>query len=149
MKKINLIRFGAVVSLFAILFSSCTKDSLSKPNSQVQPASRHITSNMNISDPNPVTIDWAGVRATIVSSSVRNSLVVKNDNFTSAETFADQNGNVFISNVPEGAYTAIAHSYTYSFISPGKTVLTDNTIVINNVKVIDGQITDLGTITFQ
>lgn len=142
MKNRTFLRFVGVLSLFAILFSSCTKDSLSKPSGQT--STKHSTN-----DPGP-SVNTGAIHALISApGSLQASLIVTDDNgFTTEEIFADQNGDVTVTDLPEGTYTVTAHAYM-----PGATDLpgdiTDLTITIRDVIVITDQTTDLGKIIFQ
>jgi hypothetical protein len=141
MKKFSL-RLLSVVAIFAVLFSSCTKDSLSKPSSQV---SKHSPN-----DPGP-TVLTGSIHAILSSASaLRTSIVVTDDNgFKSDEMFADQNGEVTVTDLPEGTYTVTAHAYIPEGHDDQPTdVITDLTITITDVVVVGDQITDLGKIIF-
>ena len=139
MKNFNPLRYAATFALFVFLFSSCSKDSLSRP----QPGSRNSTSNTTPSDPVPA--DQTGIiQALVYPPDYTISLVASNPDYTSAETFADKNGFVEILDVPVGVYTVVAHAY------PDPNATTDiPDIIINDVKVSAGEITDLGKIVFQ
>ena len=148
MKNRNILRFVGILSLFAILFSSCSKDSLSKPSTVA--SKQHST---NDPAPPPPTGGTGSIQATLQSSTaVSMSIVVSDDNgFVSEEIFADNNGVVMITDLPEGSYTVTAHAYIPN--SQASSVgaasdLIDVTNVIRGVQVIADQVTDLGTITF-
>ena len=142
MKNLSL-RLLSVVAILAVLFSSCSKDSLSKPSSSSQVSKKHSTN-----DPIPGT---GSVQAVLSSSTaLRMSLVAINedDGTTSSEVFADQNGFVEIDGLAEGPYTIVAHAYVPAPDNNAASDVADITITMNSVKVFMDQITDLGTITF-
>jgi hypothetical protein len=149
MKKLNFLRFASALSLFAILFSSCTKDSLSKPSSEV--SKNHSSNSGNTNDPIPGT---GSVQAVLVSSTAYKTslMAINEDNGTKyPEVFADQNGHVIIDNLEEGFYTIVAQAYI-PVANNDPNSSTDNVNILSisttNVKVVPDQITDLGTITF-
>ena len=145
MKNFNFLRFAAVFSIFAILLSSCSKDSLSKPSTQI---SKQRTTN----DPLPIA-GTGSIQATISSSTATStSMIAYNDDdgSASAEVFTDSNGYVIINDLLPGTYTVVAHAYTSP---PDPTyatndLTTDVTITIKNVIVVADQVTDLGKIIF-
>lgn len=146
MKNFNFLRFVAAFSLFAILFSSCTKDSLSKPQNSGQISQQNSTN-----DPGPV-VTTGSIQANLYSSTaLRTSLKAINDDtgFTSEEIFADQDGNVIINELPEGRYTVIAYAYLPDDNPTSPVDVTVITITITDVMVVVDQITDLGRITFE
>lgn len=143
MKNLSL-RLLSLVALLAILFSSCSKDSLSKPSTQT--SRKHSTN-----DAVPTT---GAVQARLASSTaIQMSMVVFDDaGFRSDEVFADQDGFVRITDIPEGTYTVLAHFYTPPTDPSVGEVTTDpidNIITIQNVTVIADQVTDLGRITYE
>jgi hypothetical protein len=143
MKNRNILRFVGILSLFAILFSSCSKDSLKSPFSQA--SKKNSTKN----DPIPGT---GSVQANLTSgTALRMSLVAINEDngFVSAEVFTDQDGNVTIDNLQEGPYTIVAHAYIPFSDDTAPSDVVDVTITIPSVKILADQITDLGRIAFE
>ena len=138
MKNLGFLRFTSALAVLAIVFASCSKDSLSKPQSTV---SRHVTSNFKTNDMTPGT---GGIQAIVTAGDLTVSMTVFNATYTSTETFAKpSNGFVQILDIPEGIYTVVFHAYVDDTWDHD---LQD--IVVENVKVLDGQITDLGTFSF-
>ena len=141
MKNFNFLRFAAVFSIFAILLSSCSKDSLSKTSTQI---SKQRTTN----DPLPIA-GTGSIQATISSSTATStSMIAYNDDdgSASAEVFTDSNGYVIINDLLPGTYTVVAHAYTPT--DPTNDLTTDVTITVRNVIVVADQVTDLGRIVF-
>lgn len=146
MKNRNFLRFVGVLSLAAILFSSCSKDSLSKPSAQARSNGR------NDADI-PPTVMTGSIQATLQSSNATSTSIIINDDngYVSEEIFADQNGLVRVDNLPEGTYTVTAHAYIPNSLASsvgGATDMIDVTITVTGVQVVADQVTDLGRISF-
>src|SRR5262249_34433069 len=100
-------------------------------------------------DPGPVAP--GSIQATLSSSvALRMSLTATDENtgFTSEEIFADENGNVLISDLPEGSYTVTARAYIPADSPTTPVDVSEVKIVINGVVVVADQITNLGIISF-
>ena len=145
MKNLGLSRFASALALYALLFSSCSKDSLTKPQQVSNKAKKQW-----ITTDNP-TATGGIVTANIQPTYIMTSLLVYNDHWTSTETNADQDGNVSIDGIPEGTYTVVAYAYfPYDATSDREhTTYTIQKLNFVDVEVFDGQITDMGTISFE
>jgi hypothetical protein len=144
MKNFNMLRFAVIFAFLGILFSSCTKDSLTKSGNQ---ASLKNSTN----DPEVTT---GSIQASIFATgAVHTSMVVTNDEDGTEypEVIADENGAVIINDLPEGRYTVVFHAYMP--IDGGAiglvTDVNDVTMTMNGVFVVADQVTDLGKIEFQ
>ncbi len=134
MKNSNLLRYAAILSFFAILIAGCSKDSLSKPKANTNSGNINTPAR---SDTDPFDQLPGSIQAVVRPPEYTISMVVYNANFTSNEYFADPDGYVVINDLDPGIYTAVIHNYN--------TDLPD--IIVDNVNVSSGKITDLGKIS--
>lgn len=132
MKNYRLFRFLPALTLIFLL-SSCKKDFLV----QAQP---DPDSNLT------VTVPKGAVQARILlndGNPFPASIIANNDNFTSEELFADEEGYVSLTNIPEGVYTVTVYPSPDDLGNPRQKT------VIQNITIIADQVTDIGTITYE
>lgn len=138
MKNLNLLRYAATFSLIVFLFSSCSKDSLVKE----QTNSRNPVSGQGVISPG---FDNPGIiQATVSPLELSIYMVVFNDDYRSEITYANDNGFIEIRDIPPGVYTVQLHvvpddSHPRDYLD----------IIISDVEVNPGEITDLGNIVFE
>lgn len=136
MKNFNLLRFAAFCSLFAILLSSCTKDSLKSDRDSKNAGNPQINTDN-------IPSRMGSIQASVTDGTTSVSLVVYNDDYNSGEVFADDQGVILASGIPPGTYTVVAH------VLPDDEAGVLKSILFENVTVFADQTTDLGEITFQ
>ena len=134
MKKTTLSLFSAILSAFVFLLSSCSKESLSKPQEK-QTVTSQLTGKM-INGGTGVT-GTGGIDAVILPEKAMAAVRLFSPDYISNEIFADESGFLHVTNLAEGTYTLLIYARVPGFVSKR----------ITDIVVVDGQITDLGTIT--
>jgi hypothetical protein len=137
MKKLGIVRLAGGLAIFALLFSSCAKDSLTKPELVSKKSKTTITPN----DPDP-NGQVGAIQATVTGETWPVSMLVYNDTYNSGEVPANEQGILFLKNIPVGKYIVVIHAMPPDDISNIKSV------VFDAVPVIADEITDLGDVSF-
>ena len=134
MKNLNLLRFAASFSLFALLFSSCSEDALKKEKSNARSVSNTVR---------PDEVKTGFITATI-GQNLKVYMIASNDSYTSEPTNSDEFGVILMKDVPEGIYDV----RLVVISNPGD--LRDyHDVLISRITVNPDETTELGVIEFQ
>ena len=136
MKNLNTLRFAAAFSLLLFLFS-CSKDSLQKEQSNGR---NNLTGQKSMKQAE----EPGTVHAMISQQNLSVVMMVYNRFYSPEPVFADELGNLDMSDLPTGVYTV-----QFSVVAFDPAPRDYHDITIDNVIVKPGEATDLGVITFQ
>lgn len=135
MKKTTLLRLAAILPAFIFFITGCSKDALTRPeeNQTVnnQPAGKGIRGGGSES-PGTASID-----AILMPERAQPVARLFSPDYISPEVTPDQNGFIQFNGLAEGNYTLFVYAKVPGF----------NAKRIYDIIVLDGQVTDLGTIT--
>ena len=136
MKKTILFRIAAALPVVLLVFSSCSKEGLTKSQQKQSANNQSALNNGNggrdTDDPGTASID-----AIIMPEKAMATVRLFSPEFISAEVTPDANGAVRFTELAEGTYTLVITPRGPGFV--GKK--------IPEIFVPDGQAVDLGTIT--
>ncbi|MBI5858869.1 MAG: carboxypeptidase regulatory-like domain-containing protein [Sphingobacteriales bacterium] len=139
MKKTVLLRFAAILPALMLIISSCSKDALPKPPEKEQTAGTQ-TGGKGIFNGGIIGVPGtAGLDATILPQRAMPAARLFSPDYISDEVVADENGYILFNGLQEGYYTLEVYARVPGFVSQR----------ITNIFLLDGQITNIGTITLE
>ena len=133
MKTSNLLRFAAILPMFAILATGCSKDSLQDPQNNVAKAGKVNIQRAGFINPTASDV-YGSLQLTAIPAEANVSVFIYNDSFYSDEYFSDGEGFVRIDNLVPGMYTVLVHPYNPDYFDTE----------IPNVKIHENDVNDLG-----
>jgi hypothetical protein len=139
MKKTVLLRLSAILPALMLIISSCSKDALPKPQEKQQ----SVTAQTGEKGTNNGTIlevpGNAGLDATLLPPRAMPAARLFSPDYISAEVAADENGYIRFDGLQEGYYTLEVYARVPGFVSQR----------ITDIFLLDGQITNIGTIILE
>ncbi len=136
MKKTVLLRLAAILPGLMFLFTSCSKDAFPNPEEKQaidnQTAGKGIRGGGGSESPGTARID-----AILMPERAQPVARLFSPDYISPEVTPDQNGLIQFNGLAEGNYTLFVYARVPGFIAKR----------IYDIIVVDGQVTDLGTIT--
>jgi hypothetical protein len=132
MKKVTLLSYAALLSLFVIVFASCSKDALSENKAK--------SSQANATKPGPSAqpddnLEPGSIQAFIRPEYQSMAMYVYSDTYTSGDYLPNEDGIVTIDSLEPGTYTVVLHPYNDNSDMPE--------ITLPDVEVLPGEITYL------
>jgi hypothetical protein len=138
MKTSNLLRYAAILPVFVILATGCSKDSLPEPQNNVAKVGKVTAEKNDVTGPTTTDL-YGSVQLTALPVDANVSVFIYDGTFYSDEYFADSNGFVRIDNLVPGLYTVLVHPNNPNY----------SDLQIPNVKVHEVMVNDLGIVKIQ
>lgn len=135
MKKTVLFRLVVTLPVLMFFISSCSKDAL--PKQEEKQAVNNQTAGKGIRGGGSESPGTARIDAILMPERAQPAARLFSPDYISAEVVADQNGYIHFDGLAEGTYTIWVYARVPGFLSKR----------ITDIVVLDGQVTDLGTIT--
>jgi hypothetical protein len=135
MKKTILFRLAATLPVLMFFISSCSKDALTKQEEK-QTANAQTTGK-GIRGGGSESPGTAQIEAVLMPERAQPAARLFSPDYIGAEKVFDQNGYIHFDGLAEGNYTIWIYARVPGFLSKR----------ITDIVVLDGQVTDLGTIT--